>query len=53
LITLSGVRGYDLSAKNTARKEETALLSPQVILDEMKAHDEESNQILLHIKDLL
>lgn len=45
----SGVEGYDLSAKNPNKKEETALRSPKVILEEMKALDAESNLILDHL----
>lgn len=44
---------YDLSVKNPHRKEETSLRDPQTILDEMKALDEESAEILETIKGLL
>ncbi len=44
---------YDLSVKNPNRKEEVALRSPQAILEEMKALDEESAGILKVIENLL
>jgi type I restriction enzyme M protein len=44
---------YDLSAKNPNKKEETALRSPKDILDEMKALDRESEQILNSILELI
>ncbi len=44
---------YDLSVKNPNKKEETALRSPQAILEEMKALDEESAEILDLIRDLI
>ncbi len=44
---------YDLSAKNPNKKEEAALRSPQVILEEMKALDEESVAILHSILELI
>lgn len=44
---------FDLSAKNPNKKEETALRSPQAILEEMKALDEESGEILNSILELL
>lgn len=37
---------YDLSAKNPNKKEEVTLRQPQEILEEMKALDEESAEIL-------
>jgi type I restriction enzyme M protein len=43
---------YDLSVKNPNKKEETALRQPQAILDEMKALDKESAEILETIKSL-
>ena len=43
----------DLSAKNPNKKEETALRQPQEILEEMKALDEESAEILNSILELL
>ncbi len=43
---------YDLSVKNPNKKEETALRTPQAILDEMKALDEASAEILETIKSL-
>ncbi len=44
---------FDLSAKNPNKKEETALRQPQEILEEMKALDEESADILNAILELL
>jgi type I restriction enzyme M protein len=44
---------YDLSAKNPNKKEETALRQPQEILDEMKALDKESADVLCSILMLL
>ena len=44
---------FDLSAKNPNKKEETALRQPQEILEEMKALDEESAEILNSILELL
>jgi len=44
---------YDLSAKNPNKKEETALRAPQEILEEMKALDEESAEILNAILELI
>lgn len=44
---------FDLSVKNPHRKEENALRDPQTILDEMKALDEASAEILETIKGLL
>jgi type I restriction enzyme M protein len=44
---------FDLSAKNPNKKEEEALRSPQAILEEMKALDEESGEILSSILELL
>ena len=44
---------FDLSAKNPNKKEETALRSPQAILEEMKALDEESAEILNSILELI
>jgi type I restriction enzyme M protein len=44
---------YDLSAKNPNKKEEAALRQPQQILEEMKALDEESADILKTILQLL
>jgi type I restriction enzyme M protein len=43
----------DLSVKNPHRKAETSLRDPQTILDEMRALDEESAEILGTIKGLL
>ena len=44
---------FDLSAKNPNKKEETALRPPQAILEEMKALDEESAEILNSILELI
>ena len=44
---------FDLSAKNPNKKEETALRQPQEILQEMKALDEESADILNSILELI
>ena len=44
---------FDLSAKNPNKKEEVALRQPQEILEEMKALDEESAEILNSILELL
>ncbi|MDI1234037.1 MAG: class I SAM-dependent DNA methyltransferase [bacterium] len=50
--TLSGAE-VDLSAKNPNKKEEAALRQPQQILEEMKALDEESADILNSILELI
>ncbi|WP_194976375.1 class I SAM-dependent DNA methyltransferase [Aquiflexum lacus] len=44
---------FDLSVKNPNKKEEAALRQPQAILEEIKALDEESAEILESIKSLL
>jgi type I restriction-modification system DNA methylase subunit len=44
---------FDLSVKNPHRKEEVTLRSPQSILEEIKALDEESAEILKMIEELL
>jgi type I restriction enzyme M protein len=44
---------FDLSAKNPNKKEEVALRQPQEILDEMKALDEESAEVLNSIVELI
>jgi type I restriction enzyme M protein len=44
---------YDLSVKNPNKKEETALRQPQAILEEIKALDEESAEILNSILELI
>jgi len=44
---------YDLSPKNPNKKEEAALRQPQEILEEMKALDEESEEILASILEIL
>jgi len=50
--TLSGAE-VDLSAKNPNKKEEAAIRQPQEILEEMKALDEESADILNSILELI
>jgi len=44
---------FDLSAKNPNKKEEAALRRPQDILEEMKALDEESEDILNSILEMI
>jgi type I restriction enzyme M protein len=44
---------FDLSAKNPNKKEEAALRKPEDILEEMKALDDESKDILNSILELL
>ncbi len=44
---------FDLSAKNPNKKEEAALRQPREILEEMKALDEESADILNSILELI
>lgn len=44
---------WDISVKNPNRKEEVKLREPKEILDEMRALDEESAEILKSIEDLL
>ena len=44
---------FDLSAKNPNKKEEAALRQPQEILEEMKALDKESADILNSILELI
>ena len=44
---------FDLSAKNPNKKEEAALRKPEEILEEMKALDDESKDILNSILELL
>ncbi len=44
---------FDLSAKNPNKREEAALRQPQEILEEMKALDEESADILKSILELI
>ena len=44
---------FDLSAKNPNKKEEIALRKPSTILEEMKALDEESADILNSILELI
>lgn len=50
--TLSGAE-VDLSVKNPNKKEEAALRQPQAILEEMKALDDESAEILNSILGLI
>jgi len=51
--SLSGAEGFDLSAKNPNKKAESALRQPAEILEEMKALDQESAQILNSILKLI
>lgn len=44
---------YDLSVKNTNTPEEAPLRSPEVILEEMVALDQETNDLLKELKSLL
>ena len=44
---------YDLGVKNPNKKEEVALRTPQMILEEIKALDEESAEILNSIAAIL
>ena len=44
---------FDLSAKNPNKKEETALRQPQEILEEMKALDDESADILNNLMHIV
>lgn len=44
---------FDLSAKNPNNKEEAALRKPQVILEEMKALDDETSDILNSILEMI
>ncbi len=44
---------YDLSCKNPNKKEDVALRQPQDILDEIEALDEDTKDILNHIKELI
>lgn len=54
-INIKGIdtKTFDLSAKNPNKKEEAALRQPQEILEEMKALDEESADILNSILGLI
>ena len=52
-LTTIDAATFDLSAKNPNKKEEAALRSPQEILAEMKALDEESAEILNSILQLI
>ncbi len=49
----NGNATYDLSVKNPNKPEATTLRSPQEILEEMKALDEESADILNSIMELI
>jgi type I restriction enzyme M protein len=51
--TLHATSTCDLSAKNPNKKQEAALRQPQEILEEMKALDEESADILNSILELI
>ena len=44
---------FDLSPKNPNKKEEAELRKPRVILEEMKALDEESSEVLNSILELI
>jgi len=44
---------YDLSVKNPNKKDETILREPKMILDEIKALDKESAEILKNIRELI
>jgi type I restriction enzyme M protein len=44
---------YDLSVKNPNKKEEAALREPEEILEEMKALDEETTDILNSIMEMI
>lgn len=44
---------YDLNVKNPSQKEEAALREPQDILEEMKALDEETSQIMNSIMEVI
>jgi type I restriction enzyme M protein len=48
-----GVKTYDLSTKNPNRKEDTALRQPHDLLNEIKALDEQSVNILKSIRELI
>jgi type I restriction enzyme M protein len=45
--------GFDLSVKNPNTPEEAPLRSPQEILDEMTALDEDTKELLDGIRELL
>ena len=46
-------RTYNLSVKNPNKKDETILREPKVILEQMKALDKESAEIMKEIKGLV
>ncbi|MCB0540325.1 MAG: N-6 DNA methylase, partial [Bacteroidetes bacterium] len=50
---MGNTHSYDLSVKNPNKKEEVTLRPPQAILEEMKALDEESAEILNSILELI
>lgn len=54
-VDIEGIdtKNYDLSVKNPNRKDEAALREPKVILEEMKALDKESEEILNSILKLI
>ena len=52
-FALSEVEGYDLSTKNPNRNEEVAHRTPQDIMAEIAALDNESAEVLVGIKALL
>jgi type I restriction enzyme M protein len=52
-ITKIDIKTYDLSAKNPNKKEDAALREPMEILEEMKALDRESEEILTSIFKLI
>ncbi|MBL7691330.1 MAG: N-6 DNA methylase [Flavipsychrobacter sp.] len=52
-VTKIDLATYDLSVKNPNKKEESTLRQPQEILEEMKALDEESADILNAIMEML
>jgi type I restriction enzyme M protein len=52
-LSLSKGAEADLSVKNPNKKEEIALRSPQAILEEIRALDEESAEILNTIAGLI
>jgi type I restriction enzyme M protein len=49
----SSLNGFDLSVKNPNTPEEAPLRSPQEILDEMTALDEDTKELLDGIRELL
>ena len=55
LIDVAGIdkSTYDLSVKNPNRKDETILRDPKNILEEMKKHDKDSEEIMNTIRGLI